>query len=614
MGKKTILYIALLLLVPGILNSQEVVTGLQVNIKVKNASGQLSKGLAADTLSLPFFDDFSGDRTLPDPTRWSDDFAFINNTYSNDQITTGIATLDALSNTGGLYEAASNIVFEADHLTSQPIYLNLPPSDSIRLSFHFQPGGLGDMPEVNDTLVLQLYAPAEDKWYHAWTAEGGTMRDFKAVVIRIDNPRFLKKGFRFRFINHASLSTNLAEPSMAGNCDHWNIDYILLDRYRSDNDTLYQDVAFRSGHRSLLKSHESMPAKHFRKIILEEMGLTIPIHFRNNDVIVRNVTRNFEIRDIYKNSIVKTLTAGTVNIDPQTDADDAADLIYSFNTGTEDSALFRITSWLITDNFDPKANDTVKYYQRFSNYFAFDDGSSEGGYGINGLGSRNAMVAYRFKAFVEDTLRAIRICFNDSYLNANQRVFDLMVWTDNEGSPGDLIYTQEKAMVNQGEELNGFYTYRLKDPVMVDGIFYVGWKQRSETFLNAGLDINTLHGGKQFYWINGNWMQSSVTGSLMIRPVTGDPLATGVNDILYNENHDLVFWPNPVRDHITIGNDDLLTRGDISIIIIDLQGRKIVETPITRHIDLTELKPGMYIIAAVRKGAPLGHNRLIKID
>jgi len=100
----------------------------------------------------------------------------------------------------------------------------------------------------------------------------------------------------------------------------------------------------------------------------------------------------------------------------------------------------------------------------------------------------------------------------------------------------------------------------------------------------------------------------------MIRPVTGDPLATGVNDILYNEKHDLVFWPNPVRDHITIGNDDLLTRGDISIIIIDLQGRKIVETPITRHIDLTELKPGMYIIAAVRKGAPLGHNRLIKID
>ncbi len=123
------------------------------------------------------------------------------------------------------------------------------------------------------------------------------------------------------------------------------------------------------------------------------------------------------------------------------------------------TALFRITSWLITDSFDPKENDTVVYYQRFSNYFAFDDGSSEAGYGVNGLGSRNAMVAYRFKSFIEDTLRAIRICFNDSYMNSNQRIFDLMVWDDNGGIPGNVLYTQEKAMVQQGEAINGFYTY-----------------------------------------------------------------------------------------------------------------------------------------------------------
>ena len=54
---------------------------------------------------------------------------------------------------------------------------------------------------------------------------------------------------------------------------------------------------------------------------------------------------------------------------------------------------------LKTDDFDPKGNDTLIYYQVFKNYFAFDDGSSEGGYGINGLGSRNAMVAYRFTSY-----------------------------------------------------------------------------------------------------------------------------------------------------------------------------------------------------------------------
>ena len=39
---------------------------------------------------------------------------------------------------------------------------------------------------------------------------------------------------------------------------------------------------------------------------------------------------------------------------------------------------------------------------------------------------------------IEDTLRAIKICFNDSYLDANKRAFDLMVWDDNNGIPGNV--------------------------------------------------------------------------------------------------------------------------------------------------------------------------------
>ncbi len=36
------------------------------------------------------------------------------------------------------------------------------------------------------------------------------------------------------------------------------------------------------------------------------------------------------------------------------------------------------------------------------------------------------------------------------------------------------------------------------------GVFYVGWRQTSETFLNAGYDVNTPNAGRQFYWLNGN--------------------------------------------------------------------------------------------------------------
>ena len=124
------------------------------------------------------------------------------------------------------------------------------------------------------------------------------------------------------------------------------------------------------------------------------------------------------------------------------------------------------------------------------------------------------MVAYRFVSYVQDTLRAIRICFNDSYMDANKREFDLMVWDNNNGIPGNILYTKEEVMVEQGSMINGFYNYTIPEGVMVNDIFYVGWRQRSETFLNVGYDVNTPNAGKQFYWLNGEWRQSQVPGVL----------------------------------------------------------------------------------------------------
>jgi hypothetical protein len=609
MIKKTVLYIILLFLFPGQVISQEVVIGLQSNqlLKQNTTHNSVTKGLAADTLELPLFDDFSRQEVFPDSKIWSDNYVLINNTYSDRQITAGIATFDALNNLGRLYETASPTGFEADHLTSQPVNLNL------RLSFFSQPGGLADMPEENDSLTLQFFAPSENKWHSVWKNKNIGYSGFKAVIIKIDQPRFLKKGFRFRFINYASLSTNINNPSMVSNCDQWNIDYVLLDRNRKAGDTIFADVAFRYPLRSLLKTHEAMPWKQFLQTSLQEMGAYITVHYRNNDTIVRNVTRNFEIWDVYKNSQAKFFSAGATNIDPLTNVDYNANLIYTFDTDNSDSALFRVKSWLITDNFDPKENDTLIYYQRFGNYFAFDDGTSEGGYGVNGLGSRNAMVAYRFKSFMKDTLRAINICFNDSYENANQRAFDLMVWDDNGGLPGNVIYSREEVMVEQGTSINGFYTYTINGVVPVSSIFYVGWRQRSETFLNAGFDINTPHGGRQFYWINGNWNKSEVAGSLMIRPVTGGPLTTSINDITYRNRSILHFRPNPAKDFIRFDFEEVPVSGLTYLSFIDLQGRELLKVPFTEQVDISSLHEGIYIIISSLNGRPTGYNRLIKL-
>lgn len=228
--------------------AQERVIGLQSNYIIKDASENKNKSksnISSEMIELPFFDDFSGTSIFPDSRKWSDNFVFINDTYSDKQITKGVATFDAIDNYGKMYETAISSGFEADKLTSHPVNLEYSATDNIVLSFFYQAGGLGDAPEPHDSLTLQFLDPEENKWYAIWRVNGSSDQSFRQAVIAIDNQRFLKKGFQFRFINYASISPNTGDPSMIGNCDHWNIDYVYLDLNRDMNDTVYADVAFR---------------------------------------------------------------------------------------------------------------------------------------------------------------------------------------------------------------------------------------------------------------------------------------------------------------------------------------------------------------------------------
>jgi hypothetical protein len=357
-----------------------------------------------------------------------------------------------------------------------------------------------------------------------------------------------------------------------------------------------------------------MPWNQFREIELQEMGAFIPIGYRNNDAIIRNITRNFQIWDMNKNVQVHSFSAGATNIEPLTDVDYNANLIYTFKSDSPDSARFRITCSIKTDEFDPKGNDTVIYYQVFKNYFAFDDGTAEMGYGINGLGSRNAMVAYRFTSYIPDTLRSVQICFNDSYRDANKRAFDLIIWDDNKGVPGNILYRGEEVMVEQASRINGFYNYTVTDGIPIDGIFYVGWKQRSETFLNAGLDVNSPQNGRQLYWLNGEWQQSQVYGSIMIRPVVGAPLkTTSIEDLILRKQNKVLIWPNPSSDFITVSTTDSENDELTWVRITDLNGKELINCQNSGQINISSLKQGIYIVTTTISGKVAGNSRLIKV-
>jgi len=599
-------------------SAQEVITGLVRNRQLENARPALPllKGAAAEEpVSLPFSDDFSGDSIYPSTARWSDLLVFINNTYTVKQPSAGIATFDCLDERGLLHTGASQAVSEADRLTSRIIDLQYLPSDSLFLSFLYEAGGIADLPEEDDSLTLSFWAPGEEKWYSIWRAVGKKTDGFVNVIIPITDPRYLMNGFRFMFTSYASLSGVSTDPSRAGNADQWNIDHVLLDKGRSVHDTVIHDVALTLPQRSLVKEYEAMPWRHFRQAYLSAMSPVVPVIYRNNDTIVRNVTRYIRITDMSNGTVVREFNAGASNTDPLTDVEYEAPLLYTYNSSSSaDTAQFLVNVSLITDDFDPKQNDTLKYIQRFSDYFAIDDGSAEAGYGINGQGTRNAMTALRFRSFLPDSVTGLSFCFNDAFDNANQRAFEIMVWADDNGKPGILLGSSDGPIAAPSGNINGFITFLFARPVRVTDYFWIGWRQASETFLNIGLDLNTAPAGRHYFHLSGEWQESQAPGIIMIRPVmkgSGSPTSSGNGTLL---NNMFSLYPNPTGGLVTLIPSDEAP-DDFIIDVISSSGDRVLSIGKTDRPDLSTLAAGTYILVIrTRDGRPLSLLRVIKVN
>ena len=215
------------------LRAQEVITPLFTNPRAAKQYSEhvrIRKSAVASLLELPLFDDFSNSTLVADTGSWSDAFAFVNNTFCLNPVSNGVATLDALDADGSIYAHAtlSPVTFVADHLTSKAINLEYPASDSLYLSFLFQPGGLCDIPEEEDSLMVDFYATDSSQWINVWRIPGRSLHEFTHAMIPIRSERFLTSGFRFRFRNRASLSRSNDYPDKRSNVDYWHVDYIRL--------------------------------------------------------------------------------------------------------------------------------------------------------------------------------------------------------------------------------------------------------------------------------------------------------------------------------------------------------------------------------------------------
>ena len=100
--------------------------------------------------SLPVYDDFSYAGPVPNNALWLDQEVYVNTDLPLDPRSIGVATFDGITNRGRPYGGGYG---EADRLTST--YLNTTTGDW-NLSFWLQRGGLGDRPEIRDSLILQF--------------------------------------------------------------------------------------------------------------------------------------------------------------------------------------------------------------------------------------------------------------------------------------------------------------------------------------------------------------------------------------------------------------------------------------------------------------------------
>jgi hypothetical protein len=263
-----------------------------------------------------------------------------------------------------------------------------------------------------------------------------------------------------------------------------------------------------------------------------------------------------------------------------------------------DSASFLVRHVLKDLTPGSTFGDTLERVQRFQNYYAYDDGTPELGYGINGNG---AQMALRFKLNQSpDTLRGVYIYFNRTIQSTSGTdvLFYLTVWNDNNGLPGDTIYSRIEKVI-YSDSLNQLVGYRIHVPLQITGTFYVGTIQTTTDNLNIGYDKNNNAQANLFYNALGYWNVSAFAGALMLRPIIGKPITLGISPVAKSSGIAAIY-PNPCSSGTIsieipgLPEDRKNTR--LLVTVYDLAGSTLITATSTGIIDVSTLPQGMYIV------------------
>ncbi|MCB0380210.1 MAG: T9SS type A sorting domain-containing protein [Flavobacteriales bacterium] len=544
-------------------------------------------------LTLPFIDDFSQQHYYPDASKWENNNVYINSSYPVNPPSYGVATFDGLDSTGYPYNflvpTAHGI---ADYLTSKVIDLTVV-TDSVFLSFYYQPQGIGNLPQSNDSLRLDFFRKSDSTWVRKWAVPGSTLAPFKKVMVAVDTS-FHNDAFQFRFVNYATLS---------GNVDHWHLDYVYLNDNRNHADTVLNDVAFTGDFYNMLNVFTAMPYTHYKLDSTNNMATAINVEYKNNSDTTRFVFYKYEvIEDNGNGATIETYPSGTSSqpapfyssLNVSQAVNDITNNDFYFPVDTAQTKVYQIKNYFTLSNGSildfNQNNDVVYSYQVFSNYYSYDDGSAEAGYGVLGI---NSKLANQFSIKMNDTLIALDIYFNPVTYNLSAKTFKLKIWSSL--NPEIVLYEQVGYYNPIYSFTNEFLKYNLDYPIYLPaGTYYFGYENITEDYLTVGYDLNNNNRTKIYKNVVGVWENSSYDGTLMIHPVFKylDAIVS-VNENIVNDSK-INIYPNPSSGKIYFNNTSI----QYEIHVFDMYGKIVFELPKGNHkdIDLSNLPNGVYLI------------------
>lgn len=631
--RSLLVWVALMLCVSA-MYAQEVLLPVAYGDKVVSSK-------SSQAVCLPFFDDFSNYEGVPNPALWDGNDAFVSKSFAALPPTVGVVTLDAVDANGKLHKGASTALFSADTLCSQPIRLDtlfspqvvrLQPSDSLYLSFYYLPGGgagamwerNGDAPEANDSLMLEFYNPSADVWELVWSTGGwaidsvadsitrmgrslGTLWQYVAVPIR--KAAYFSKEFRFRFRNYCSLD-NVTLMGMVGNCDHWSLDYVYLHYNRTRANRSSRDVAFVAPAPSCLKDYQAMPACQFAET---DMALQLPVTITNRYsqqlssqygyTVYNTAHQPIEFYDGGYDNVPPFFPNGNYQSAPAHATPPVA-FVFPVSTAHPDTFTVVHTVREGVSGDHHTSNDTIVFRQVFDNYYAYDDGTAENGYGLTSSSSR-VRLACRFALRVPDTLTAIDLYFNCTRQDENASIyFHLCVWADDgNGRPGALLYRDNARRKPRFEGLNRYCRYLLEQPVVLSGTVYVGFEQVVANYINLGFDRGNDARQHIFYLTGSEWQQSILSGALMLRPYFGAKATVGIA----SADHPAVgVYPNPANCHLNIA----VEAPQWQVLLFDLHGRCLYRGANVQQVSVATLPEGVYLLQVSGEGFSI-HQKII---